>query len=99
MGEAKPIVLILCTGNSCRSQMAEGFLRRFQGDAYEVHSAGAEPKEGVHPLAVLVMDEAGVDIGRQRPKNLSDYLGKLPVRHVITVCDHANGSCPRVWPG
>ena len=71
-------VLILCTGNSCRSQMAEGFLRKYQGDQYDVYSAGTDIKDEVHPLAVRVMDEAGVDISEQHPKNLSAFLGKRP---------------------
>jgi arsenate reductase len=95
----KPVVLILCTGNSCRSQMAEGFLRRFAGDKYEVQSAGTEPKSEVHPLAVQVMNEVGIDIGEQHPKPLDKFLGHLPVRHLIIVCDKAQGSCPRIWPG
>ena len=95
----KPIVLILCTGNSCRSQMAEAFLRKYQGDTYEVASAGTEPKSEVHPLAVRVMNEIGIDIGQQRPKDASDFLGKAPVRHLLIVCDRANASCPRIWPG
>jgi len=95
----KPIVLVLCTGNSCRSQMAEGFLRKHQGDRVDVDSAGSEPKDEVHPLAVRVMKEAGVDISAQVPKSTSDYLGKLPVKHLLIVCDNASQSCPRVWPG
>lgn len=99
MRQAKPIVLILCTGNSCRSQMAEAFLRHHQGGKYDVHSAGTEPKDQVHPLAVKVMAEAGLDIRAQRPKALSSYLGRQPVRHVIIVCDKASETCPRIWPG
>jgi arsenate reductase len=95
----RPIVLILCTGNSCRSQMAEGFLKRFAGEEYEVHSAGTEPAAQVHPLAVQVMDEIGIDIGQQRPNPLRDFLGRVPVRHLLIVCDKANGSCPTTWPG
>jgi arsenate reductase len=96
---AKPVVLILCTGNSCRSQMAEGFLRKYAGDAFDVQSAGTEPKDQVHPLAVRVMSEAGVDISRHRPKPLTTFLGKEAVRHLLIVCDNANQSCPRIWPG
>jgi len=95
----KPMVLILCTGNSCRSQMAEGFLRHYQGDAYKVASAGTEPKPQVHPLAVRVMGEIDIDISQQAPRALSGFLGKTPVRHLLIVCDKANGSCPRIWPG
>lgn len=95
----KPVVLILCTGNSCRSQMAEGFLRKYQSDKYEVASGGTDPKPEVHPLAVRVMNEIGIDISRQRPKNLTEFLGKAAVRHLLIVCDKANGTCPRIWPG
>src|SRR3954447_21027742 len=95
----KPIVLVLCTGNSCRSQMAEGFLWKYHGDRIDARSAGTDPKDAVHPLAVRVMDEAGVDISGQRPKSTSEFLGRLPVRHLLIVCDNANQSCPRAWPG
>jgi arsenate reductase (thioredoxin) len=95
----KPIVLILCTGNSCRSQMAEGFLKHYSADRFEVHSAGTEPKSEVHPLAVQVMDEVGIDISEQQPKPLIKFLGHMPVRHLLIVCDKAQNSCPRVWPG
>ena len=95
----KLIVLILCTGNSCRSQMAEGFLRHFQADQFEPHSAGTEPQPRVHPLAIKVMAEVGIDLSGQRPKNLGEYLGRAPVRHLLIVCDKANGTCPRIWPG
>jgi arsenate reductase len=95
----KPLVLILCTGNSCRSQMAEGFLRKYQGDEFDVQSAGTQPKEQVHPLAVEVMAEVGIDMSHQRPKSSSTYLGHYPVRHILIVCDKANMTCPRIWPG
>ena len=99
MAMRNPIALILCTGNSCRSQMAEGFLRRYQGDRFEVHSAGTDPKPEVHPMALRVMAEAGIDIIRHRPKALTQFLGREAVRHLIIVCDHAFKTCPRVWPG
>lgn len=97
--ESKVHVLFLCTGNSCRSQMAEGFLRRHQGDRFEVHSAGTDPKPEVHPLAVRAMAEAGIDISGHRPKALTHFLGREAVRHLIFVCDHTFKTCPRVWPG
>jgi arsenate reductase len=99
MPSTKPIILVLCTGNSCRSQMAEGFLRHYHSGKFDAHSAGTSPKDRVHPLAVKVMSEIGIDISKQRPKAVDEYLGKLPVRHVLIVCDHANESCPRIWPG
>ncbi len=95
----KPLVLILCTGNSCRSQMAEAFLRHYQGDVFTVASAGTDPKPEVHPLAVRVMAEAGIDLSDHRPKSLEEFLGKSPVTHLLIVCDRAQGTCPRVWPG
>jgi arsenate reductase len=97
--EIKPNVLFLCTGNSCRSQMAEGFLREMAGDRFGAHSAGTDQADRVHPLAIEVMLEKGIDIRRQEPKNVSQYLGRLPVRHLIIVCDGANEKCPRVFPG
>jgi arsenate reductase len=95
----KPNVLFLCTGNSCRSQMADGFLREHTSDQFESLSAGTHPTECVHPLAVQVMAERGIDISRQAPKNVSLYLGQIPVAHLIIVCDGANEKCPRVVPG
>jgi arsenate reductase len=95
----KPNVLVLCTGNSCRSQMAEGLLRQMAGDRFEIHSAGTKPKKEVHPLAVEVMDEIGIDVSDQRPKDLKEFLGRLPVRYLIIVCSGADEDCPRVFPG
>ena len=95
----KPMVLILCTGNSCRSQMAEGFLRKHAGDRWDVRSAGTDPKEAVHPMAIRVTDEVGIDSREQRPESTRQYLGRQPVRHIIIVCDKANQTCPRIWPG
>lgn len=95
----KPNILVLCTGNSCRSQMAEGYLRQFGGDRFNVYSAGMSPKDKVHPMAVEVMAEDDVDISAQRPKDLANYLGKLHVAYLVIVCDRANESCPRIFPG
>jgi len=92
-------VLVLCTGNSCRSQMAEGYLRQLARDRFTVHSAGLAPKESVHPLAVEVMAEDGIDISAQQPKDLEQFLGKLPVAQLIIVCSNADESCPRIFPG
>ncbi len=89
-------VLFLCTGNSSRSQMAEGWLRHLTGSRFDVASAGTKPS-GLHPDAVLVMREAGVDIAGHRSKNVSEFL---PQRFdlVITVCDSAKEACP-YFPG
>jgi arsenate reductase (thioredoxin) len=97
--DSKPNVLFLCTGNSCRSQMAEGFLRQLGGDRFTAYSAGTEPAERVHPMAIEVMGDKDIDISGATPKNVGEYLGRLPVRHLIIVCDGANENCPRVFPG
>lgn len=85
-------ILFLCTGNSCRSQMAEGWARRLKADGIEPYSAGIE-KHGLNPLAVKVMAEAGVDISGQYSK-LVEELEPGDFDYVITVCDHAHESCP-----
>ena len=85
-------VLILCTGNSCRSQMAHGFLQSFDKDL-SVFSAGTKPAEKVNPKAVEVMKEAGVDISGHNPHNVTEYLDE-PWDYVITVCGGANENCP-----
>lgn len=97
--EKKKNVLFLCTGNSARSQMAEGLLREMAGDRFEAMSAGLEPREEVHPLAVEAMREIGIDIGFQKPKAVDVYLGRVHVHHLIVVCNKAQATCPRVWPG
>src|SRR5579864_7527895 len=91
----KPKVLFLCTGNSARSQMAEGYLRSVAGERFEVISAGIEPK-GVNPFAVTAMREIGIDISSQRPKDVREFLG-VPVQYVVTVCANAREKCP-VFP-
>ena len=96
---ARQSILVLCTGNSCRSQMAEGFLRTYQGGEFEVHSAGTAPKDEVHPLAVRVMKEIGIDISSHRPRDVEAFLGKLPLAHLLIVCDRANATCPAHAPG
>ena len=92
----KKRVLFLCTGNSARSQMAEGLLRNMAGDRYEVFSAGTHPK-GIHPLTVKVMQEVGIDVSSQTSKDLTQFAGQ-PFDYVITVCDRAKQACP-VFPG
>ena len=89
-------VLFLCTGNSCRSQMAEGWARHLKGDVIEPYSAGIEP-HGLDPRAVQVMAEAGVDISGHRSKHL-DELKSIEFDYVVTVCDQAHESCP-LFPG
>ena len=92
----KPKVLFLCTGNSCRSQMAEGWAKHLKPDVIEAYSAGIET-HGLNPLAVRVMAEAGVDISGHTSKNVSDLMD-IPFDYIITVCDHARESCP-LFPG
>jgi arsenate reductase len=93
----KPLILILCTGNSCRSHLAEGILRAALGANYAVASAGSKPAGYVHPLAIKVMAEIGIDIYGHRSKHLSEFLGGA-VETVITVCGNADQACP-VFPG
>jgi arsenate reductase len=85
-------ILILCTGNSCRSQMAEGFLKSFDPEL-EVYSAGTQPSDHVHPLVVKVMCEVGIDISKGHPKNVDLFLSRT-FDYVITVCDNARETCP-----
>jgi arsenate reductase len=89
-------VLFVCTGNSARSVMAEALLRRHGAEAFEVHSAGTEPK-GINPLTLRVLAEAGVDASWARSKSVDEYLGQS-FDYVVTVCDQARQSCP-VFPG
>ncbi len=85
-------ILVLCTGNSCRSQMAEGFLKKFDS-SLEIVSAGTEPSGKVHPMAIQVMHEEGIDISNGYPKNVSEFLDES-FDYVITVCGGAKESCP-----
>lgn len=88
----KKRVLFLCTGNSCRSQMAEGFLRHMASDKFEVFSAGVKPTQ-VNPLAIKVMAEVGIDISKHRSKSAVEFIGQK-FDYVITVCDNAKQACP-----
>ena len=90
-------VLFLCTGNSCRSHLAEGILRAAAGELLDVQSAGSKPAGYVHPLAVQVMREIGIDISGHRSKHLNEFLQK-PIETVITVCGNADQACP-MFPG
>ena len=97
MNTAKPTVLILCTGNSCRSHLAEGILREVAGDILDVQSAGSKPAGYVHPLAVAAMKEIGIDISAHRSKSMTEFIDKK-VETVITVCGNADAACP-IFPG
>ncbi len=85
-------ILILCTGNSCRSQMAEGFLK-FVAQDLEVYSAGTDPSSKVHPKAIQVMKEVGIDLSKNYPKTVNQFLNES-FDYVITVCDNAKETCP-----
>ena len=97
MSNDKPLVLILCTGNSCRSHLAEGILRQVAGDLIEVASAGSKPAGYVHPLAIRALGEIGIDIAAHTSKHLDAFTTR-PVETVITVCGNADQVCP-VFPG
>ena len=93
----KKRVLILCTGNSCRSHMAEGILRNVAGDLFEVHSAGSQPAGYVHPKAITALEEIGIDISSHESKHMDQFLDR-DIQTVITVCGNADQACP-VYPG
>jgi arsenate reductase len=93
----KPAVLILCTGNSCRSHLAEGILRQVAGDLFDVYSAGSNPAGYVHPKAIAVMREIGIDISGHTSKHMSQFLDRK-IDTVITVCGKADQACP-MFPG
>ena len=97
MTPPKPLVLILCTGNSCRSHLAEGLLRHVAGDILEVASAGSKPAGYVHPLGIKAMAEIGIDISAHTSKHMNDFLVR-DVETVITVCGNADQACP-MFPG
>lgn len=92
-----PIILILCTGNSCRSHLAEGILRAALGESHVVASAGSNPAGYVHPLAIRAMAEIGIDIGHHHSKHMNEFLNQS-VSTVITVCGNADQACPS-FPG
>lgn len=93
----KPSVLILCTGNSCRSHMAEGILRHAAADLFDVYSAGSKPAGYVHPLSIEVLKEIGIDISAHTSKHLNQFLDQR-IDTVITVCGNADQACP-MFPG
>ena len=95
--KAKPLILILCTGNSCRSHIAEGILQEVAGDVLNVQSAGSAPAGFVHPLAVTVLADIGIDISGNSSKHMNEFLSS-EVETVITVCDNADQACPS-FPG
>jgi arsenate reductase len=94
---SKPKVIFLCTGNSARSQMAEGLLRAMAGDHFDVFSAGTEPKGSILPEAQEVMREIGINISNQWSKSVMEYMGRVNFGYVITVCSDAEEDCPAVF--
>ncbi len=94
---SKPLILVLCTGNSCRSHLAEAILRKALGEGYEVASAGSKPAGYVHPLAIKALAEIGLDISSHHSKHLDEFLTQ-DVETVITVCGNADQVCP-MFPG
>ena len=97
LSSTKPTILVLCTGNSCRSHLAEGLLRAAAGDLFEVASAGSKPAGYVHPMAIEVMKEIGIDISAHHSKHMNEFLTQK-VETVITVCGNADQACP-IYPG
>ncbi len=98
MHPSEPIkVLFLCTGNSCRSQIAEAWLHKLGGDRFSVYSVGLEP-HGLNPNTVVVMEELGIDMSGHRSKKLDEYIGKVDFDYLITVCGNADERCP-YFPG
>ena len=97
MSSSRPTVLILCTGNSCRSHLAEGILRQVAGDFLTVASAGSKPAGYVHPMAIQVLREIGIDISTHTSKHMGEFVTRQ-VETVITVCGNADQACP-VFPG
>ncbi len=94
---SKPLILVLCTGNSCRSHLAEAILRKALGEGYRVASAGSKPAGYVHPLAIKALAEIGLDISEHRSKHIDEFLTQ-DVETVITVCGNADQVCP-MFPG
>lgn len=91
-------ILVLCTGNSARSQMAEAYLKSLVGDGFKIYSAGFEPRP-IHPYTIQVMREDGIDITAQRSKAVKEFLGRMGFLYVITVCEKAEKNCPTTFPG
>ncbi len=97
MSVEKPTILILCTGNSCRSHLAEGLLRATAGDLFNIVSAGSKPAGYVHPLAIAALKEIGIDISGHHSKHMKEFMDQ-PIETVITVCGNADQACP-IFPG
>ncbi len=99
MSDTKKKVLFLCIGNTCRSQMAEGYLNSMAGERFEAFSAGLKPAREVHPMAVEVMKSDGIDISDKKPEGVDKFLGRVSFSVIIVVCKQAHELCPVMWPG
>lgn len=99
MNKKKDKVLFLCIGNTCRSQMAEAYLKEMAGDRFEAFSAGLKPAIEVNPNAIEAMKADGIDISEQKPKGVDRFLGRENFSAIIVVCRKANELCPVMWPG
>ena len=97
MNTQRPRVLFLCTGNACRSQMAESLLRHHWGREVEALSAGVAPTE-VHPLTLRVLAERGIDTAGLAAKGIEQFLGRVSIQHAVVVCENAQQHCPRIYP-
>lgn len=97
MSDSKPTILVLCTGNSCRSHLGEGLLRAAAGDLFNVVSAGSKPAGYVHPMAIAAMKEIGIDISAHTSKHMNEFIDSR-IETVITVCGNADQACP-IFPG
>jgi len=97
VSDEKPVVLFLCTRNLARSQIAEAWLHELAGDRFHATSAGLVPAE-IHPLTNQVMAEVGISLDEHRSKPISEFLGRVAVRHMIVVCANAEKNCPGIWP-
>ncbi|HEY9248512.1 MAG TPA: arsenate reductase ArsC [Rariglobus sp.] len=97
MSDSKPTILVLCTGNSCRSHLGEGLLRAAAGDLFNVVSAGSKPAGFVHPMAIAAMKEIGIDISAHTSKHMNEFIDSR-IETVITVCGNADQACP-IFPG
>lgn len=98
MPASRPVVLFLCTANTCRSQFAQALLRHLAGDRFDARSAGLQPGPGVHPLALRVLEEKGISTDGLRPKSVREFLGFVRVRWAVFVCASAAETCPVAWP-
>ncbi len=99
MVDRRPGILVLCTGNSCRSQIAQAYLEKFARGRFQVYSAGTRPTREIHPMTIEVMADDGIDLSGRTPSDYRELFGKVSVDYLILVCDGAARACPSSWPG